>query len=230
MLANDLSLALDPALLMQKQGLSPDPWQMQFLRSQAERQILLCTRQAGKSTTTAVLALHEAVFTSNALVLLLSPSLRQSQELFRKVLATYKSTASMPSSMESALRIEFENGSRIVSLPGKEETVRGYSGVSLLIVDEASRVAGDHRGSTVIGNEVAKGVAVVGLVGEDVIRPETVEQGRRLRHIPPLPRREDHPHGPSPGIGRKVDLGGQTSSRTPQSLVSAPPFPVAACW
>jgi hypothetical protein len=28
-----------------------------------------------------------------------------------------------------------------VSLPGKEETVRGYSGVTLLVIDEAARVA-----------------------------------------------------------------------------------------
>ena len=32
------------------------------------------------------------------------------------------------------------NGSRIVSLPGDEKNIRGFSGVSLLIVDEASRV------------------------------------------------------------------------------------------
>jgi hypothetical protein len=141
MLANDLSLALDPALLMNGLGLPPDPWQEQFLRSRSKRQILLCTRQAGKSTTTAVLALHEAINANGALVLLLSPSLRQSQELFRKVIATHKSLQTIKATTESALRIEFENGSRIISLPGKEETVRGFSGVSLLIVDEASRVS-----------------------------------------------------------------------------------------
>jgi hypothetical protein len=32
------------------------------------------------------------------------------------------------------------NGSRVISLPGDEETVRCYSGVRLLVVDEASRV------------------------------------------------------------------------------------------
>ena len=34
----------------------------------------------------------------------------------------------------------FKNGSRIVALPGTEETVRGFSGVRLLVVDEAARV------------------------------------------------------------------------------------------
>jgi hypothetical protein len=47
---------------------------------------------------------------------------------------------SRPSRSESALRLELENGSRIVSLPGQEQTVRGYAGVSLLVVDEAARV------------------------------------------------------------------------------------------
>ena len=41
---------------------------------------------------------------------------------------------------ESALRLELENGSRIVSLPGTEKTIRGYSGARLLAVDEAARV------------------------------------------------------------------------------------------
>ena len=43
--------------------------------------------------------------------------------------------------MESRLSIELETGSRIVSLPGREATIRGFSGVHLLVVDEAARVA-----------------------------------------------------------------------------------------
>ena len=41
----------------------------------------------------------------------------------------------------SAMRAEFANGSRVIALPGKEATVRGYSGVDLLVIDEAARVA-----------------------------------------------------------------------------------------
>ena len=44
---------------------------------------------------------------------------------------------------ETALRLELTNGSRVVSLPGKESTIRGFSGVELLVVDEASRVPDD---------------------------------------------------------------------------------------
>jgi hypothetical protein len=35
------------------------------------------------------------------------------------------------------------NGSRIVSLPGTEKTVRGYSGVDLILMDEAARIPDD---------------------------------------------------------------------------------------
>ena len=41
---------------------------------------------------------------------------------------------------ENRLTLELANGSRIVSLPGTEKTVRGFSGVRLLLVDEACRV------------------------------------------------------------------------------------------
>lgn len=144
MLADDLRIALDPSLVMVRAGLEPDQWQRDLLRSRASRSLLLCTRQAGKSTTTAALALHEALFRPPALVLLLSPSLRQSGELFRKVVSFYALFAKeAPSAAESALALHLKNGSRIVSLPGKEETIRGYSGVSLLILDEASRVPDD---------------------------------------------------------------------------------------
>ena len=51
-----------------------------------------------------------------------------------------KTDRPVPASAENALSLELENGSRIVSLPGKEATVRGFSGASLLIIDEASRV------------------------------------------------------------------------------------------
>ncbi len=132
----------DAAILARRAGLEPDTWQAELLRSTARQLILLCSRQSGKSTVSAILALHHAMYTPGALVLLLSPSLRQSQELFRKVKDAYNALESSTVSAreESSLRMEFGNGSRIVALPGKEETIRGFSGVGLLIVDEASRV------------------------------------------------------------------------------------------
>lgn len=122
-------------------GIQPDPWQADFLRSCADRILLNCSRQVGKSTTTATLADHTAFYEPGSLILLLSPSLRQSQELFRKCLDVYRALdRPVPADAENALSLELETGSRIVSLPGKEGTIRGMSGVRLLIIDEASRV------------------------------------------------------------------------------------------
>jgi hypothetical protein len=144
MLANDLVYALDPArLFAQVTGGAPDTWQAEVLRSSADRLLLLTCRQAGKSTTTAALALHTALYRPG-LILLLSPSLRQSQELFGKVTTMYADLGQpVPATEASALRLTLENGARIVALPGSEKTIRGYSGASLLVVDEASRVPDD---------------------------------------------------------------------------------------
>lgn len=140
-LSLDLAFALDPVLIAREMALDPDAWQQKFLRSPAPRTLLNCCRQSGKSTVTAILAAHTALYDPGSLTLLLSPTQRQSHELFRKALDTYKSfPTGIPIVQESALRLELSNGSRIVSLPGKEGTVRGYSGVRLLAVDEAARV------------------------------------------------------------------------------------------
>jgi hypothetical protein len=130
----------DAVALLRQAGLEPDAWQIQVAQSPATRIILNCCRQSGKSTLTAALALATAFREPNALVLVLSPSLRQSQESFRKVLDLYRACAApVATRAASALRLELTNGSRMVSLPGTEGTVRGYSRVRLLIVDEASR-------------------------------------------------------------------------------------------
>jgi hypothetical protein len=140
-LVEDFRRAIDPTQMALAAGITPDSWQSSFLRSQSDRILLNCSRQVGKSTTTATLATHTAIYEPNSLTLLLSPSLRQSQELFRKCLEVYRALdRPIPADAENALSLELESGSRIVSLPGKEGTIRGMSGVRLLIIDEASKV------------------------------------------------------------------------------------------
>ncbi len=132
---------LDPVIMARNAGLELDPWQAKLVRSKANRVIVNCSRQTGKSTTTAVLADHTALYVPGSTVLLLSPTLRQSSLLFRKCLQIYQALGRpVASESESALRLQLENGSQIVSLPGKEGTVRGFSAVDLLVIDEASRV------------------------------------------------------------------------------------------
>lgn len=144
-LLTDLQMSLDPARLFARVlGYPPDPWQARVLRSSARQTILNCSRQSGKSTATAALALHTALYEPGALVLLLSRALRQSQELFRKVTAGYRTLGRpVAPEAETALTLELETGSRIIALPGSESTIRSYSGVRLLIIDEAGRVPDD---------------------------------------------------------------------------------------
>jgi hypothetical protein len=145
MLARDaLLLALDPGQVLVAQGLMPDPWQRDLLWSN-ERQVLLnCSRQSGKSTTVAALALHTALFVKDGLVLILSPSLRQSEELYRKVVAGYEAlNRPVAARAMSQTRLELANGARLVCLPASEETIRGFSGPRLVLIDEAARVPDD---------------------------------------------------------------------------------------
>jgi hypothetical protein len=129
---------------MESIGLTPDAWQAAVLRSTSDRLMLLCARQSGKSTVTAALALHTALYGADSLVLLLSPTLRQSGELFRKVAGFYRDLGRPLGAVEdSATTLSMNNGSRIVSLPGSPDTVRGFSGVALLVIDEAAMTSDD---------------------------------------------------------------------------------------
>jgi hypothetical protein len=138
----DLACALDPVQLAVRAGVTPDPWQAGLLRNQVRQILMLCARQSGKSTVAALLALHKALYHPPALTLMLAPALRQAQELFRAARRLYRALGETVSAIEeeSTLRLELANGSRIVSLPGSEATVRGYGDVAMLIIDEAARV------------------------------------------------------------------------------------------
>lgn len=139
----DLACALDPVRLSRRVGIAPDTWQAELLRCRDPQVLLNCSRQVGKSTTTATLAVHTAIYDPGAVILLLSPSLRQSGQLFAKVKWVLKRLGSDFATPETdnALSVRLTNGSEIYSLPGKGATVRGFSAVTLIIVDEAAFVA-----------------------------------------------------------------------------------------
>jgi hypothetical protein len=106
------------------------------------RQVILnCTRQWGKSTIAAAKAVHRAYTQPNSEVLVASPSDRQSAEFLRKASRMVAELGIRPrGDGDNPVSLLFPNGSRIVGLPGSEGTVRGFSAVSLLLIDEASRV------------------------------------------------------------------------------------------
>lgn len=142
-LADDLAAGLDPVLFAQRAGIEPFDWQRRVLRSPAQQQILCCSRQAGKSTVSATVALHQAVYHPGSLILLLAPVGRQAKELLLKVRGVYADTSDLDAEVDSQVTLELTNGSRIVVIPAKEANIRGFSAVSLLVVDEAAFVPDD---------------------------------------------------------------------------------------
>jgi hypothetical protein len=119
----------------------PDPAQQTVLASRAGRGILNCTRQWGKSTVTAAKAVHRAATWPDSLVVVMSPSGRQSGEFIDKVRRFVSHMGLKPrGDGHNQCSLALPNRSRIVGVPDVEATTRGFSGVSLLLVDEAAWV------------------------------------------------------------------------------------------
>src|SRR5215207_8063870 len=138
----DIRIALDRVSFARKLGTVPDKWQEDLLRSTSQRTLLNCSRQSGKSTMSAILGLHTALYRPGSLILILAPAERQAKECFSKAAAFYRSLGgtALPSDSYRKMGMQLANGSRLEALPGTEKTIRGFSGVDLLILDEASRV------------------------------------------------------------------------------------------
>jgi hypothetical protein len=139
----DLARALDPLASARQTGFVPDPWQREVLESDDDRILLNVHRQGGKSVTVSHLAVNAAL-TDPGLIITGSPSQRQSGELFRKIVSTFQAIEPKPDiQLLSATQLELASGARIVSLPGSEATVRGFSAPKLILLDEAARISDD---------------------------------------------------------------------------------------
>ena len=139
-----LKRVIDPVRWVEYEieGFKCDDWQKDALQADDRELMFNCCRQSGKSTIASIKAVHYCVQHDGALVILISPSDRQSSELFRKVrydvIARMRSPPVLVEDNQTSLRMA--NGSRIVSLPSSVDTIIGYSAVDILIEDEASRV------------------------------------------------------------------------------------------
>src|SRR5215472_10978008 len=134
-----------PELILQRAGMTPDRWQTQVLRTRRTQILLLCSRQTGKTVVAAALALRTALLEAPALVLVLTPSERQSSEFMRRIKDLHEALQQprhvagqvlsvqekrvaeagkddayfcLPAkSRESSLQLHLDNGSRIIGLP-----------------------------------------------------------------------------------------------------------------
>lgn len=132
----------DLGLLRDKAGniCELDATQQTILDPKNKRVVINCHRQWGKSTISSLLCFHRALFYPRSLCLLVAPSLRQSSENFRKISGALETVSPMPELEENTkLTLKFTNGSRIISLPGTQRTVRGFTGPDVVIIDEAGQ-------------------------------------------------------------------------------------------
>lgn len=116
--------------------------QRELLSGPSKRVILNCTRQWGKSWMAAVALLFHAVHHPESLSIVAGPTLRQSAELLKKVkdLAWRMGLATQGDRINRQ-SVVLPNRSRIVAVPGNSpDGIRGFSGVTMLVIDEASMV------------------------------------------------------------------------------------------
>lgn len=142
-LFRDFGMASDPVAFAQATGFAPYDYQMEVLRSPAEQIALNWCRQAGKSTATSYLPVHQATYHPKSLTLVLGPGERQAILLLDKIYEVIDRMGKLALRLEkeNTQYLKMENGSEIHALPGKGDTIRGFSDVDLIVIDEASRVS-----------------------------------------------------------------------------------------
>lgn len=124
-------------------GIRPFHYQRDFLRDDSKRIVFKSGRQVGKTTITAIKALHRAFSRPNEQILILSATQRQASLMFNIILEIINKSPCLASKVQrqTLTIIYFKNRSNIHCLPGGRTgfTVRGFS-PTLIIVDEAAFV------------------------------------------------------------------------------------------
>lgn len=147
----DEAYKLSPSFWVEDLGLIRDKYeepvvlddlQRKILDSNHKRLIVCSHRQWGKSTLASLLVFHHALYNKRSLSLLIAPSLRQSGENFRKIIDTLGDIHPTPELEEDTkLTLKLANKSRIISLPGSQKTIRGFSAPDLIVIDEAAQAS-----------------------------------------------------------------------------------------
>lgn len=176
--ANLYNEALDDEVQFAKKILNFNPYLYQegFLRDRSNLIAACCGRQVGKTTLTAIKALHFALAYSPTQVLIVSAGLRQSMILFNRILGFIDQSfaATILLVERTRTRVKFANESEIVALPcGRDgSTLRGFTS-DMVILDEA--------------NFIPK------IVIDSVIRPTTITRPNARIIMLSTPWAKDHP-------------------------------------
>ena len=140
----EVAYRIDPALwVRQILGVEPVKWQEEFLRAPRGASILALTaRQAGKTTTAAWAIANAALFVPGSLSVVACPAHRQSAEAVRRVReAVIKAGSKLE--VDNVYGLELTNGSRVLALPGSDDSIRGLTVDAWIVADEAARLSHD---------------------------------------------------------------------------------------
>lgn len=135
-----LAWRLDPALMMRDAGFEPDPHQLELLYCREQNTLVLWPRQSGKSQTCAVRVLHQACFDPGDVIILAGEKEKQAQEVWQKAIDLHKRLSEigdLPSVETADSEARFRNGSRVLAVPSKVQSIRGYA-AKLVLIDEAA--------------------------------------------------------------------------------------------
>jgi len=140
----EIAHRLDPVLWVQEVlGDKPAPWQQQLLRAPRGASILALTaRQSGKTTAAAWAMAHAAIFMPGSLSVVACPAQRQSAEAVRRVREILLKAGGKLAA-DNVYGLELENGSRILALPGTDDSIRGLTVDAYIVADEAARLSPD---------------------------------------------------------------------------------------
>jgi hypothetical protein len=140
-IALETAYRLNPALWMQVVlGITPHDWQKTFLLAPRGASLAVLTaRQVGKTTAAAVGMAHSAVFMPGSLSVIACPSQNQSAEALRIVRDMLIKTGAKLTS-DNVYSLELANGSRVLALPGTQESIRGRTVDAWIVADEAAQL------------------------------------------------------------------------------------------
>ncbi len=140
----EIAYRLDPVLWVRAiLEMTPMPWQETFLRAPLGASILALTaRQVGKTTTAAWAISHSMMFIPGSLSVIACPAQRQSSEAVRRVRdVLIKAHAEIKT--DNVYALELKNGSRVMALPGSDDSIRGLTVDGWIVADEAARLTND---------------------------------------------------------------------------------------
>jgi hypothetical protein len=140
----ELAYRIDPVLWVREVlGVEPAAWQAEFLRAPLGASIIALTApQVGKTTTASWAIAHFMRFKPGGLCVIACPAQRQSAEAVRRVREILDRVGA-ELRVNNVYGLELKNGSRVLALPGSDDSIRGLTVDGWIVADEAARLDDD---------------------------------------------------------------------------------------